>query len=465
MKILVIGGGPAGMMAAGVAAENGADVVLLEKNEKLGKKLYITGKGRCNLTNNTDVAGLLAAVNTNSRFLNSAFYALDSVALMAFFEERLGLPLKTERGGRVFPVSDFSGDVNTALERWLRKVGVDIRLGVAVKKIANKNVAKCDDLKKNKFVANLDKLKTDAKIADAKTVVKTASSFTLEADAVIIATGGLSYPSTGSTGDGYAFARALGHSIAPTYPALVPLITEEKWVRGLEGLSLKNVRCTVHLSGKSKKAAVLYEEIGEMLFTAKGVTGPLILSASAFLCDKLDGIGGNSVDKPASPTLPHATPILTIDLKPALTAQQLDARVLRDFAANQNKNFANSLDELLPRRMIDTIIALSGISPHKKVHTITREERTALVAILKALPLTPIATAGFAEAVITKGGINCREINPSTLMSKKIPGLFFAGEIIDTDAKTGGYNLQIAFATGYLAGHSASEKIGGSHEL
>jgi predicted Rossmann fold flavoprotein len=390
------------MLAAGTAAENGADVILLEKNEKLGKKLHITGKGRCNLTNNTDVAGLLSHVNTNPRFLNSAFHSFDSRALMDFFAER-GVPLKTERGGRVFPESDRADDVNKALAAWLREVGVKVRLKSEVKKISHEGES---------FRIFPDNL---------------------TAGAVIIATGGLSYPSTGSTGDGYAFAKNLGHDITPTFPALVPLIIAEKFE--LEGLSLRNVRVTAKLpSGKH-----LYEETGEMLFTADGVTGPIILRASAFLCDRL-----------------HEKPTLHIDLKPALSTEQLDARLLRDFAENQNKNFANSLDALLPKRLIETIIALSGIPPEKKVNAVTRNERATLVALLKSLTLTPTATAGYKEAVITKGGVNTLEINPSTLMSKKIPGLFFAGEIIDTDATTGGYNLQIAFSTGRLAGASAA---------
>ncbi|MCL2198360.1 MAG: NAD(P)/FAD-dependent oxidoreductase [Defluviitaleaceae bacterium] len=401
-RIIVIGGGPAGMMAAASAAENGASVILLEKNEKLGKKLYITGKGRCNITNNTDVAGLLAHTVTNPLFLNSAFYTLDSQALMDFpaFAE---VPFKTERGGRVFPQSDKADDINRALESYLRKLGVKILLNTTVQKI----------IKNNNF-----QVQTNTK--------------TEESDAVIIATGGLSYPSTGSTGDGYSFAKKLGHTITETSPALVPLITAEPWVSDLEGLSLKNVRCTAKQNNKT-----IYEETGEMLFTRKGVTGPLILSASAYLIStKNSG--------------------LHIDLKPALTTEQLDARVLRDFEKFQNKNFANSLDELLPKRMINIIIQLSEISPYKKVNSITKQERTKLVALLKNLHLTPTATAGYPEAVITKGGINTREVNPSTLMSKKTPNLFFAGEILDVDALTGGYNLQIAFSTGRLAGISAS---------
>jgi len=392
------------MLAAGTAAEGGAKVTLLEKNEKLGKKLHITGKGRCNITNDTDVRGLLDHVVTNSRFLNSAFYTFDSHALMSF-PAFADVPFKTERGGRVFPQSDKADDVNQALAKWLGEVGATVRLKTEVQKILHEN--------------------------DSFTITTADKIYT--ADAVIIATGGLSYPSTGSTGDGYAFAKKFGHTIIETAPALVPLITAEKWVSSLEGLSLKNVCLT------AKNSETLYEETGEMLFTAKGVTGPLVLRASSYLCNALAGAK------------------LLIDLKPALSHEQLDARILRDFSETKNRNFANSLDKLLPKRLIETIISLSEISPFTKVHTITRAQRQTLITLLKSLPLTPTATAGFREAVITRGGVSTREINPSTLMSKLQPGLFFAGELIDTDAKTGGYNLQIAFSTGRLAGLSAIE--------
>jgi hypothetical protein len=406
-RVVVIGGGAAGMMAAGTAAENGCKVILLEKNEKLGKKIYITGKGRCNVTNDTDVAGLLSHTITNPRFLNSAFYTMDSQSLMNFFSQK-NLPLKTERGGRVFPASDKADDVNKTLTSYLHEHSVKINLNTTVKKITHKNFFEIH-----------------------------TSGRREEADAIIIATGGLSYPSTGSTGDGYAFAKSLGHAVTETFPALVPLVTAEKWVADLEGLSLKNVRCTAKLREK-----ILYEEMGEMIFTRNGISGPLILSAAAFLCDKIS-------DSPA----------ILIDLKPALSHEQLDARILRDFSENKNKNFANALDELLPKRLIETIIFLSQIPPEKKVNAITRAQRQNLVALFKALPLTPIATAGYNEAIITRGGVSVREINPSTLMSKKINGLFFAGEVLDIDALTGGYNLQIAFSTGRLAGLSSAEYL------
>ena len=397
------------MIAAGIAAENGAKVILLEKNEKLGKKLYITGKGRCNLTNNTDIQGLIGHTLSNPRFLQSAFNALDAQSLMAFFE-KLGTPLKTERGGRVFPISDKADDITKALTAYMRQGGVKVELNCTVQEVT----------------------------CESQFQIRTNKS-TFCANAVIVATGGLSYPSTGSTGDGYKFAKSLSHAVLPTYPSLVPLAVKEPWVADLTGLSLRNVRCTARQA--TGKPAILYEETGEMLFTPVGVTGPIILRASAYLTEKLAS----------------NTPIrLEIDLKPALSQEQLDARILRDFEENKNKNFANSLDGLLPQRLIDTVISLSQISPDKKVNTITKKERQALVNILKALPLTPTKTTGYKEAVITKGGVNVKEINPSSMMSKKIPGLFFAGEVLDVDAMTGGYNLQIAFSTGYLAGRSAA---------
>jgi len=406
-QLIVIGGGPAGMMAALAAAQKGISVTLLEKNEKLGKKLHITGKGRCNLTNDTDIDGLMSNVVRNPRFLHSAFYAMDSPGLMDFIES-MGVPLKTERGGRVFPVSDRADDINQALKSNLRIKGVQVKLNCPVRKIQQAG---------SHFIVH--------------------ANTTIHANAVIIATGGLSYPSTGSTGDGYSWAKSLGHAIVPTYPSLVPLRASEAWIPSLSGLSLKNVRCIARIAGK-----VVYEEIGEMLFTPTGITGPLILSASAHLAGKYE-----------------LQPSINIDLKPGLTPDQLDARITRDFLDNKNKNFANALDGLLPGRLIDTIIKLSDIPPDKKVHTITKGERQNLVHLLKNLTIQPTSTAGYKEAVITAGGVNTKEVNPSTLMSKHIPNLFFAGEVLDVDALTGGYNMQIAFSTGYLAGLSAAEII------
>ena len=407
------------MMAAGTAAEfllsSDANVTLLEKNEKLGKKLYITGKGRCNLTNNTDIQGLLEHTVTNPLFLQSAFHALPVPSLMNFFES-LNLPLKTERGGRVFPESDKAWHVTDALSEYMKSVGVKVKLNCEVNGI-------------EVSPGGMFELKTQ--------------SGKITATALIIATGGLSYPSTGSTGSGYRFASDLGHSVVDTYPSLVPLIVSESWAGNLEGLSLRNVRCTVR-----EQKSILYQETGEMIFTDRGVSGPIILRASAILTKKL------------TEKLPLK---IEIDLKPGLTHEQLDTRILRDFAESQNKDFANALNGLLPQRLINTIVALSEISPSKKVNAITRVERQALVYLLKSLHLTPTETTGYKEAVITKGGVNVKEINPSTLESKKTPGLFFAGEVIDVDALTGGYNLQIAFSTGYLAGLNAG-KLTGSHD-
>jgi len=430
-SIVVIGGGPAGMMAAGTAAAQGMRVTLLEKNEKLGKKLYITGKGRCNLTNNTDIPGLMNNILTNPRFLHSAFYAMDTAALMAFFEGQ-GVPLKTERGGRVFPVSDYSGDINDALRAYLRATGVRVELNSSVVEISH--ISDCS--RADNVPHALDAATTIAQRYPESFVIKTSRD-TIHANAVIVATGGLSYPSTGSTGDGFTWARDLGHTITPTHPSLVPMQAQEPWIAALTGLSLKNVRCTAKISKK-----VMYEEIGEMMFTPTGITGPLILKASAYLAGKWE-----------------QNPVITIDLKPGLTPEQLDTRILRDFTAHQNKDFANALDGLLPQRLIETIINLSGIPPQKKVHTITRAERQSLVTVLKNLTINPTGNAGYKEAVITKGGVSTKDVNPKTLMSKRTPGLFFAGEVLDVDALTGGYNMQIAFSTGYLAGLSAAERL------
>jgi len=432
-RLVVIGGGPAGMMAAGTAALNGASVTLLEKNEKLGKKLYITGKGRCNLTNNTDIPGLMSSILTNPRFLHSAFYAMDSAALMAFFEGK-GVELKTERGGRVFPVSDYSGDINDALKAYLRQTGVRVELNCAVQSISPSSVIA--GLTRNLPISGKTDGTPDQVRGDdvAPFTIKTTRA-AIPADAIIIATGGLSYPSTGSTGDGFAWAKAMGHTVTPTHPSLVPMRAPEPWLPGLAGLSLKNVRCTASIS-----TAIIYEEIGEMLFTPTGITGPLILKASAYLAGKWE-----------------QNPVISIDLKPGLTPEQLDARILRDFSANQNKDFANALDGLLPQRLIETIINLSNILRGKKVHNISRAERQNLIHVLKNLIIRPTGNAGYKEAVITKGGVSTKEVNPSTLMSKRTPGLFFAGEVLDVDALTGGYNMQIAFSTGYLAGLSAAE--------
>jgi len=408
-KVLVVGGGPAGMMAAIAAARNGHHVCLLEKNEKLGKKLYITGKGRCNLTNACDRNTFFSQVVSNPKFLYKAFSNFDNMAVMDFFEEELGLPLKTERGMRVFPASDKSSDVIAALRRELERRGVDIRYNSTVSEII---------IKDNSFFGLKVKGMTDI----------------LRGDAVIIATGGLSYPLTGSTGDGLAFARAMGHSITDLYPSLVPLHTREDYVKDLMGLSLKNIKITVYAGSK-----IIYNDFGEMLFTHFGVSGPVILSASSYIIPYLNK---------------QEQIILSIDLKPALTYEQLDARILRDFEEYKNKQFKNSLDQLLPNKMIDVIIRLSGIDPCKKVNSITRQERRCLLELLKNFSLEISGLSDYNQAVITRGGVNVKEVNPSTMESKLVRGVYFAGEVLDLDALTGGFNLQIAWSTGYQAGVS-----------
>ena len=403
-KVIVIGGGAAGMMAAYQAAIGGNTVTLLEQNEKLGKKLFITGKGRCNLTNAGEMEELFANVMSNRKFLYSAFYGFDNEQVIAFFEEQ-GLPTKVERGNRVFPQSDHSSDVIAAMKRALDKAGVLIRLHTKV--------------------AGL--LTEDGHI----TGVQLADGTRLSAEAVIVATGGLSYPSTGSTGDGLRMAEASGHRLAECTPSLVPFETKEAWVKELQGLSLRNVSVSI-FNGKKK----LYEDFGEMLFTHFGVSGPLILSASGSI----------------KPKLFVESLSLFIDLKPALDEEQLDQRILRDFDGMKNKQFRNSLSHLLPAKMIPVVVELSGIHSDKKVNEISKEERKNLVHLLKHLPLTIKGLRGWNEAIITKGGVCVKDINPSTMESKLVKGLYFCGEVLDLDALTGGYNLQIAWSSGFLAG-------------
>lgn len=403
--IAVIGGGPAGMMAAAEAAERGFAVTLLEKNEKLGKKLFITGKGRCNITNAAEIEDFFKNIPRNPKFLYSALYGFTNEDVMAMVKKQ-GVALKTERGGRVFPVSDKSSDILRAFSARVREAGVKVLLNTEVKSVS------------------LDPSGDGFLISYHGT--------THRFDGLVLATGGASYPATGSTGDGYRFAKALGHTVTDIVPALIPLETEEEWPKSLQGLSLKNVT----LKAFNAKGRVVYEELGEMLFTHFGVSGPLVLSASSF-------IG-------ASP----AGTRLTIDLKPGLTADELDRRILRDFDANIRKQFINALDALLPQKLIPVIVALSGIAPETPVHQVTREERQQLVMLLKSLPVTVKKALPVEQAIITRGGVSVKEINPSTMESKLVKNLFFAGELIDVDACTGGYNLQIACSTGALAGRS-----------
>ena len=419
VKVIVIGGGAAGIMAAAAAADAGAEVIIAEKNEKIGKKLYITGKGRCNITNNCDMQNLLLHVVSNPKFLYSAFSAMDSQKLMDFFEKN-GLKLKTERGGRVFPLSDKSSDVIKASRNILEKRNVKIYYNTEVQNINTEN-----GIFKSVNIKYLNKGSRKVE--------------TIQADAVIIATGGVSYPSTGSTGDGYRFAINTGHKIKEASPSLVPVNIKEGFAKELQGLSLRNVE----LSLKDGKK-VLYKEMGEMLFTHFGISGPLVLTASCYMSGK-DITGMKFI----------------IDLKPALTKQQLDERILKDFSECKNSCFKNSLGRLLPAKLIPVIITLSGIDAGKKVHSVTKQERMGLADLLKGLVMTPESLRGVNEAIITKGGVLVKEINPATMESKKVKGMYFAGEVIDTDAVTGGYNLQIAWSTGYLAGKSAA---GGSKQ-
>lgn len=405
-KVIVIGGGPAGMMAAYAASCQGHAVTVLEQNEKLGKKLFITGKGRCNITNAGDMDNLFANVMSNRKFLYSAFYTFDNEQVLSFFENQ-GLRTKVERGNRVFPLSDHSSDVIAALNRALKSQNVDIRLHTKVQSLLIRDEAACGVV-----------------LSDGKTV---------EADDVIVATGGISYPSTGSTGDGYRMAEESGHALVECTPSLVPFETKEDWVKDLQGLSLRNVTVSIY-HGKKK----LYEDFGEMLFTHFGVSGPLVLSASGMI----------------KPVQFKQELCMYIDLKPALDAEQLDKRILREFDAAMNKQFKNVIGSLMPAKMIPVVIRLSGIDPDKKVNEVSREERQHLVRLLKRLPLTINGLRGWNEAIITKGGVSVKDINPSTMESKKVSHLFFCGEVLDLDALTGGYNLQIAWSTGYLAGIS-----------
>ncbi|SCY08232.1 NAD(P)/FAD-dependent oxidoreductase [Butyrivibrio sp. INlla14] len=411
-KIAVIGCGAAGMMAALTAAESGGSVTIFEKNEKPGKKIYITGKGRCNVTNACQVEDYFGFVKRNPRFLYSAVYSYDNSAVMDFFESH-GCKLKVERGDRVFPVSDHSSDIINTLYRAVVKAGVDVQFGTTVNSVESMQGA----------VSAITYSKGDDPITRE------------EFDSVIVCTGGMSYPSTGSTGDGYKFARDLGHTIVQPQPSLVPFETQEEWCKDLQGLSLRNVGLKMFL--ESKKSKPVYEGFGEMLFTHFGISGPLVLTASCHY----------EKEKSAK---------IFIDLKPALSEEQLDKRVLRDFEEGLNKSFKNILGGLFPSKLIPVMIKLSGIDPEKKVNAITKEERIAFVKLIKNLPLTVTGTRSFNEAIITRGGVSVKEINPSTMESKLVKGLFFAGEVIDVDTETGGFNLQVAWSTGHLAGEQST---------
>lgn len=406
-RVVVVGGGAAGLMAAITAAESGAEVVLFEKNDRLGKKLRITGKGRCNVTNDCDLNEFLTNVPTNPRFLYTALSRFSTADTQAFFENA-GVPLKTERGKRVFPQSDKAGDIVAALDRKCRALGVQIL---------------------HRKVQEL--------LLEEQSVrgVKTADG-EMTADAVILCTGGRSYPTTGSDGDGYRFAASAGHTVTKISPSLVPLIADGRLCASMQGLSLKNVALSV-LDATTQK--VVYRDFGEMMFTHFGLTGPLILSASAHL-----------------PDIDQKRYEAHIDLKPALDEKTLHARILSDFEKYRNRDFLNALDDLLPQKMIAPFVRLCEIDGRKKVHSVTREERERMVKVLKDLTVPLVGFRPINEAIVTRGGVHVKEVDPKTMQSKLITGLYFAGELLDVDAYTGGFNLQIAFSTAYLAGFSAA---------
>lgn len=406
MRVLVVGGGPAGMMAAIQAAKQENTVTLLEQNEKLGKKLFITGKGRCNVTNDCDVTELFDSVVSNKKFLYSAFYSFSNQDVKDFFEEQ-GLRLKVERGRRVFPASDKSSDVIKALGNALKKLEVKIRLRTRVDKVLTENDIVCG--------------------------VRLSDGECLNADKVILATGGVSYKSTGSDGSGLVMAEKLGHQVTKLRPGLVGMCTKEAWVRDMQGLTLKNVAVSI---GKKQGKKPLYEDFGELLFTHYGVSGPMILSASSRLGDELE----------------KEDLYIKIDLKPALSKEQLDSRILRDFEERKNADLSNAMVHLLPKSMIPVMLHVCGLDPAKKVNEVTRGEREQLVKGMKEFPLTINGLRDIQEAIITRGGVTVKEVDPSTMESKIVKNLYLAGEMLDLDALTGGYNLQIAWSTGYLAG-------------
>ncbi len=400
-KVIVVGGGPAGMIACGTLAEKIPEVILIEKNKFLGKKLRITGKGRCNITNSADIEDFINNVPTNPRFLYSAFYSFTNDDIVSLLNS-LGVKTKVERGGRIFPVSDSAKEVADALKKYALKKNVRLINAEALKILTDENRAVGVKTDRGEF----------------------------RADAVVMATGGKSYPLTGSDGKGMLMCREAGHTIITPKPSLIPVVTNEAWVSDLMGLALKNIEISVY----NKKNKKIYSDFGEMLFTHFGISGPLVLSASAHM---------KNLEKEAY--------TITIDLKPALDEEKLDKRICRDFEEFKNKHLINALDELLPKALIPVVISLSGIPPHKEVNSVTREERHSLIKIIKALTLTVKGFRPIEEAIVTSGGINVKEIDSSTMESKIVKNLYFAGEMIDVDAYTGGFNLQIAYSTGYLA--------------
>ena len=405
-QIVIVGAGPAGMMAAAAAAECGGSVLLLEKMPRVGRKMMITGKGRCNVTSADDVPDIIRNIIGNGRFLNSSLRAFDNADVMAFFEG-LGVPLKTERGNRVFPQSDRAADVVDAMMKHLRDQEVEIRTNTSVSGLL---------IEANKICG-----------------VRLVDGSEVEAAAVILAMGGASYPATGSTGDGYALAHAAGHTVTPIFPALVPLVTRETWVKDVQGLSLRNVRATLYHAGKKEQ-----DFFGEMLFTHFGVTGPIILQLSRRASELLTD-GQKDIE-------------LRLNLKPALTHEKLRERVDRDFAAYEQKQLHNGMIDLLPKRLIDIVLNAAGLAPERVVGQLSSKERERLVCALQALPLTITGARPIAEAIVTAGGVATHEINPRTMESKIVKHLYFVGELVDVDAYTGGYNLQAAFSMGHAAG-------------
>lgn len=415
-KLLIVGGGAAGMMAAVHGAMAGMEVHLFEQNEKLGKKLFITGKGRCNFTNGCTTEELFDSFITNPRFLYSAVYQYTNYDVIDFFEQ-LGVKTKMERGGRMFPASDHSSDLILAMERRMKELGVAIHLKTRVTRLLTEEL-----LEGGLCIRGLE----------------LESGVVIRGDKVLVATGGLSYPTTGSTGDGYRMAKELGHKVTELMPSLVPLVTAETYIPKLQGLSLKNVTLSIY-NGKK----CLFEEFGEMMFTHFGITGPLVLSASAKV--------GTALKKS----------YLTgrIDLKPALSEEQLDARLLREFETAQNKQFKNAISSLFPARLVPVMLEIGGVDPSKKVHEVTRQERMTFIKKMKAFPFTVTGMRGFGEAIITKGGVSVKELDPKTMESRKVKGLYFAGEVLDLDALTGGYNLQIAWSTAHAAARAMSGEV------
>lgn len=414
-RVIIIGAGAAGMLAAGRAAQCGSRAVILEKGQKTARKLRITGKGRCNITNTADIKEFVEAFGPNGKFLYGAFSRFFRDELLDILTQE-GVQTKIERGGRVFPVSDKAGDVADALERWLLSAGAGVKYALAVKSI---------------------------EVRDGRVTGVKLFGGRMDAGAVVIATGGMSYPKTGSTGEGYSMAGELGHTVKPLGPALSALVTQEPWVPRMQGLSLKNVEAKLIFEPHGGAPVVLSSEFGEMLFTHFGISGPIILTISR-------GVGE---------LLKKGNVGVSIDLKPALSSEQLDLRLIRDF--KEKKHVGNYLRELLPKMMIDVFVELSGIDPAKPVHSVSAVERAKIVETLKDLRVAVRGMAPLDEAIVTSGGVDIKEIDPRTMMSKLIDGLFFAGEVIDIDGRTGGFNLQAAFSTGWVAGESAAEYVRG----